>query len=167
MSIITNQFNEVVSGIIDGAPSLNSGLLIAVNINQKKYLTHVNANVATTTQTFPYTTDNVLARLMICTGYLRYNAPNSDFQGPVPKSSFVPEGAGRIIYDSNFINSIDIDFSEPIFCTNDEILNICIGFTWVQGEVAPGITTCLGRLTALGYTKNSAKDENDFPYNLR
>ena len=162
MSKLANQFNETLINNVDGLPSNNGGLLFAININQPKFLTGITASIVSTN---PFTVnDEVLQRLVVCTGYLQ--ATEQIFYGPLPKQLVYPAGSGRILLDVTFRNTINIDFANPLFCNADEVLNICTGIGWIAGEVGAGITPCIGMLTVNGYTGQQNSDAK-FPYVLR
>lgn len=162
MAKLANQFNETLINLIDGLPSNDGGLLFTININQPKFLTGIRASIVSTNA---FTTaDIVMQRLVVCTGYLQ--GTEQVFYGPFPKQTGYPAGAGRILLDITFRDTLNIDFSSPLFCNADEVLNVCTGIGWIAGEIGAGITPCTGMLTVNGYSGNQNSDAK-FPYVLR
>lgn len=166
---LSKQFNSAAVGSVStvGGGGDSTNVAVQLEMSQLKSLTGVFASVAVATGVGTVV-PVVLARLVVMTGGVSFE-PNTNnvVGGPlVARATNYPTGVNRVLFDLDFTNQIDLDFSDYIEVESDEILTAIVGTSIVyqNGTVSLG-DIVVTRLTLKGFQGQSKK--LDFPYRMR
>lgn len=161
-------FNTSVNDTL-GAAATYQQLMLQVNApGQKKYLTGFNVNLVLPAASFPVGTSNLHSRVVIATGNIQEDDAGITIldMSPFSAGSGFPviRGAGSILFDQAFTNSISREFTIPIEISEGDRVSILVGLPWADGDNA---VTPDGGIAYLSWTGFVGGRETSFPFKLR